>query len=135
MFNKKISSMTSRKRAVLGSVFLAGFLFLNGFAIFPELQAITEEEGAFSTAVRSNQLGIEEYKRGAFEEALAYFTEAADMDDRLWQPHFNCAVSLVKMGFPEEALVHLEASLQVDPENPIIIQFYDRLAERVWGFV
>lgn len=127
--------MTSGKGVVLGGIFLAGFLLLSGFASFPEPQAIPEGEGGFSAAVPFNRRGIEEYRWGAFEGALANFTEAADMDDSFWQPHFNCAVALVRMGRLEEALVHLEASLRVDPDNPVIINFYDQLAERVRGVV
>jgi tetratricopeptide (TPR) repeat protein len=118
------------KWAALGGA-LALFLFASGFVSDFWPQAVPQEEGISEEARRLNNQGVELYRERKLPEALASFATAASLDRRFWQGHYNCAVVLAAMGKPEEALRHLDLSLDVDPYNPMTLAFYVDLVGKI----
>ena len=105
--------------------------FLSGFVIELQPQTVIEEEASSKMAAQINNRGVWQYKEGKFSEALANFVGASEMDATLWQPHYNCAVALVAMRRPNEALYHLGLSKEIDPLNPVTLKFYTSLLQKV----
>ncbi|MFQ5949591.1 MAG: tetratricopeptide repeat protein [Nitrospiria bacterium] len=106
-------------------------IFLVGFMTDVEPIAVTVEEGVSEKAVKVNNRGVDLFKEGKLVEAFANFVTAAEIDELFWEAHYNCAVALLAMGKPEEALHHLELSLAIDPEKSETIQFYNNLLEKI----
>lgn len=107
--------------------------FLSGFVVDFQPQTIPENEGGSDMAVQLNNRGVKLFEERKFSAALASFLTASQMDRTLWQFHFNCAVALVAMGRLEEALSHLELSMDIDPDNPLAVKFYKDLRKKVNG--
>lgn len=105
--------------------------FLTGFVADLQPQPVREKEVVFAQAAHFNNRGVELYRQGSIQEALANFIIAADMDDTFWQGHYNCSVALIAMGKLEEALHHLEMSIEIDPENPMALHLYEDLLWKV----
>ena len=115
-------------------VMLVLFFLLGGFVVEFQPQLILEENGGFSQVAQMNNQGIDQFKENNFPKALGSFVFAAQLNQEVWQPHFNCAVTLVAMGRSDEAIDHLELSLDIDPFNALAWEFYRDLIEKVNRF-
>lgn len=105
--------------------------FLAGFVVDLRPEPVWEEEAAFALAAHMNNRGVDLYRQGNLQEALANFIVASEMDDTFWQGHYNCAIALIRMGDLKEALRHLEMSIEIDPENPMSQRLYEDLFWKV----
>lgn len=105
--------------------------FLTGFLADFRPQPVVEEEVRFTEAAHLNNRGVELYRQGNIQEALANFIVASEMDDTFWQGHYNCAVALIAVGNLNEALHHLEMSLEIDPENPTTHRLHEELLWKI----
>ncbi|TAK09796.1 MAG: hypothetical protein EPO39_01585 [Candidatus Manganitrophaceae bacterium] len=105
--------------------------FLTGFVADLRPQPVLEEEVVFTLAAHMNNRGVELYRQGNIQEALANFIVASEMDDTFWQGHYNCTIALIAMGNLKEALHHLEMSIEIDPENPLAHRLYEDLLWKV----
>lgn len=111
-------------------VLLIVAIFLSGFVIDVKPQTVFEGE-AEAVAAELNNQGVKLYEEQKYNQALANFVTASALDTGFWQGHYNCAVVLVAMGRLEEALHHLELSMEIDPWNPRILSFYRDLSQKV----
>lgn len=112
-------------------ILLVFSFFLSGFVIELLPQTVIEEEAGSKMAAQINNRGIAQYREGKLSDALNSFIAASEMDGTSWQPHYNCAVALVAMKRPNEALHHLELSKEIDPLNPMTLKFYTSLLRKV----
>ena len=104
---------------------------LSGYMPALEPQSVLVEEAASPMAAHLNNRGVERYKQGQLQEALANFIIAAEMDETIWQGHYNCAVALIAAGKLREALHHLSLSMEIKPDNPLALRLYEDLLWRV----
>ena len=118
------------KWAALASL-LVLFLFTSGFVSDFSPQTVPEEEGISEEARQLNNQGVAFYFDRKLPEALGSFVMAASLDKHFWQGHYNCAIVLAAMGKPEEAIHHLDLSLDIDPYNPMTLAFYIDLLDKV----
>lgn len=105
--------------------------FLSGYVVDLEPLFVIEEEAGSKVAAQMNNLGVQQYREGKFQEALGNFIIASEMDETLGAYHYNCAVAFVAMSRLEEALEHLGLSKEIDPDNTKTIDFYTGLIEKV----
>jgi len=106
-------------------------LFLGVYMADLEPQSVLQEEAFSPQAADLNNMGVELYKHGNFREALSNFIIASEMDHTFWQGHYNCAVALIALGNPAEAMHHLKMSIEIDPKNPVSRRLYQEL---LWNF-
>ena len=106
-------------------------VFLIGDMIAPEPQSVLKEEVFLPQAAELNNRGVALYKHGSVREALSHFIIASEMDHTFWQGHYNCAVALIALGNPAEAMDHLKMSIEIDPENTISQRLYQELFWKV----
>lgn len=113
---------------------LAGLLVLSfglsGYLADPQPLFVLEEDAGSKAAAHLNNAGVEQYKEGKLQEALADFIVASEMDETLGQYHYNCAVAFTAMGRFQDALNHLEMSKEIKPDDPRTIDFYTGLLEK-----
>lgn len=102
-------------------------LFLGVYLNDIEPQSVSEEEVFSPQAADLNNMGVALYKHGNLREALSNFIVASEMDHTFWQGHYNCAVALIALGNPAEAMHHLKMSIEIDPENPVSRRLYQEL--------
>ncbi len=105
--------------------------FLSGYVVDLQPLFVIEEEAGSKIAAQMNNLGVQQYREGKFQEALAHFILASEKDETLGAYHYNCAVAFVAMGRFEEALEHLDMSKEIDPDNTKTIDFYSGLLDKV----
>ncbi len=105
--------------------------FLSGYVVDLQPLLVIEEEAGSKIAAQMNNRGVQQYRGGKFQEALASFILASEMDETLGAYHYNCAVAFVAMSRLEEALDHLSLSKEIDPDNPKTIDLYTGLLEKV----
>lgn len=113
------------------SALIVSTLFMAGFVTDLQPIMVTEEDGVSESVTQLNNEGVRLFKEGRFSEALTHFIAAAGIDELFWEAHYNCAVALVAMEEPEEALRHIELSRTIDPENLKTFEFYLSLLEKV----
>lgn len=104
---------------------------LSGYVISPDTQRIVEEEAGSVMVAQLNNRGVEFYHQGKLPEALGSFITASQMDETIWEPHFNCAVTLVAMGRVDEAVRHLKLSIDIKSDNPLALEFFEGLLGKV----
>lgn len=102
-------------------------LFAGAYLSDLEPQSVLLEEAFSAQAADLNNKGVALYKRGSVREALSNFIVASEIDDTFWQGHYNCAVALIALGHPAEAMHHLRMSIEIDPENPLSQRLYQEL--------
>lgn len=107
--------------------------FLSGYVVDLQPLTVTEMEGISRSAAFTNNQEIQQYREGKFFEAFVSFMAASGIDKNFWEAHYNCAVALVALGRLEEALHHLELSLQIDPDSLETLRFYSSLLPKVKG--
>lgn len=105
--------------------------FLSGYVVDLQPLFVIEEEAASEIAAQTNNLGVQQYREGKFQEALGNFILASEMDETLGAYHYNCAVAFVAMNRFKEALEHLGMSKEIEPDNTKTIEFYTSLLEKV----
>jgi len=123
--------MKFRRENVGFATLLALSFFLSGYMIDLHPQIVAKGEAGSVVAAEVNNRGVDFYRDGKFHEALGAFIAASEMDETVWQPHFNCAVALAAMGKLEKALLHLELSMEIDPDNRLSLDFYQDLLNKV----
>ncbi len=121
--------MKPKRIGAVGLVIVS--FFLAGFVVDLRPEPVLEEEVTFALAAHMNNRGVDLYRQGSLQEALANFIVASEMDDTFWQGHYNCAVALIRMGNLKEALYHLEMSIEIDPQNPMSQRLYEDLFWKV----
>ncbi|HIE66034.1 MAG: hypothetical protein ABGX83_04905 [Nitrospira sp.] len=118
------------KKWVLG-ILIVSTLFVAGLVSDMQPLMVAAEDGVSESVAQLNNEGVRLFKKGRFSEALTRFVASAEIDELFWEAHYNCALALVAMKKPEEALRHIELSLTVDPENLKVIEFYLNLLDKV----
>ncbi len=113
------------------SVLIVSTLFISGFVTDLQPIMVTEEDGISESVTQLNNEGVRLFRGGKLSEALGRFNAAAEIDELFWEAHYNCAVALVAMEKPEEALRHIKLSRTIDPKNLKILEFYLSLIEKV----
>ncbi len=102
-------------------------LFAGAYLSDLEPQPVLPEEAFSAQAADLNNQGVALYKHGSVREALSNFIIASEIDHTFWQGHYNCAVALIALGNPAEAMHHLRMSIEIDPENPVSRRLYQEL--------
>ncbi|MFQ5580880.1 MAG: hypothetical protein ACE5FZ_09725 [Nitrospiria bacterium] len=118
-------------KKIIFCTLIVSVFFATGFVIDLQPILVTEADGVSESVSQLNNEGVHLYKKGRFSEALIQFSAAAEIDALFWEAHYNCAVALVAMKKPEEALRHIELSRAIEPENMKTIEFYLSLLEKV----
>jgi tetratricopeptide (TPR) repeat protein len=72
-------------------------------------------------AIERSNAGLANFERGAFDEAIAEFSQALKLDPKLAAALYNRGHTFVKMGRFDEAMSDLDAALLVEPA---LIQAY-----------
>lgn len=119
-----------KQGSALAALIVLSF-FLSGYVVDLQPLFVIEGEAASKIAAQTNNLGVQQYREGKFQEALGNFILASEMDETLGAYHYNCAVVFVAMNRFKEALEHLEMSKEIDPDNTKTIDFYTNLLEKV----
>ncbi|KAK6619004.1 hypothetical protein RUM44_003386 [Polyplax serrata] len=68
-------------------------------------------------ALRYNNLGFEEYKKVNFDDAIAEYTKAIELDPDLSVAYYNRGTVLYRLGQYNLAVVDLEKAVKLDPKN------------------
>lgn len=119
-----------KQGSALAALIVLSF-FLSGYVVDLQPLFVIEGEAGSKVAAQMNNLGVQQYREGKFQEALGNFILASEMDETFGVYHYNCAVVFVAMNRFKEALEHLEMSKEIDPDNTKTIDFYTNLLEKV----
>ena len=83
-----------------------------------------------------NRRGNQYSRNGAYEQAIADYTKALELDETLADAWFNRGCSLYEMGMFEESIADLTQAIEIDPEDDnfygrrsLAYLFSDRLGE------
>jgi tetratricopeptide (TPR) repeat protein len=87
----------------------AGYLAFAGVALFQIGPGVPHGAGAYV------ERGNESLERGAFDAAIADYTEAIRLDGNDPAPYFNRALALIGKGRPAEALPDLDRAIELGP--------------------
>jgi tetratricopeptide (TPR) repeat protein len=93
-------------------IFIGTFLFL---ALVPKLFC--------STAMDEYLKGLELFKEKQYEQALTLFNNAIELDPNMWQAYEYAGESYYNLGDAKTAMVLVEKSLRLNPENVELSDF------------
>ena len=74
-------------------------------------------EGSHSVGNDQNNLGINAYKKGKFNQALRHFQVASVVDRKKGEIFFNLGLTLHQIGNHLEAAKHFQWALKLSPDN------------------
>ena len=74
-------------------------------------------EGSHSVGNDQNNLGINAYKKGKFNQALKHFQVASVVDRKKGEIFFNLGITLHQLGNHLEAAKHFQWALKLSPGN------------------
>ena len=94
------------------------FYFINHAPVFgEETLFLPVIEGSHSVGNDQNNLGINAYKKGKFNQALRHFQVASVVDRKKGEIFFNLGVTLHQLGNHLEAAKHFQWALKLSPGN------------------
>ncbi|MZH04904.1 MAG: tetratricopeptide repeat protein [Nitrospinae bacterium] len=94
------------------------FYFVINTPVFGEEALILPViEGSHSVGNDQNNLGINAYKKGKFNQALRHFQVASVVDRKKGEIFFNLGITLHQLGNHLEAAKHFQWALKLSPEN------------------
>jgi len=103
--------------------FVISFIITMSFAAtlpaFAEMP-LASPQGANKDSAMHNAEGIAAYNEGKFSSAAVHFMEAAKIDPKSAEAHFNLALALHNQGKHRDATEHFKAAKQLAPNNKAI---------------
>ena len=88
--------------------------------------------GGCQSASYLRQRGVEAFEVGKYERAAKLFTAAADKDPSNWYTHYYLGMAHLNLNRPLEAQLELEMAEGVRPDNSVMPQILDGLAESIY---
>lgn len=122
-----VSEIAAERRMYVPLAAIVPFLIVGGYAVFQHAwQSLTKHENlraplvAFSLAVIALAVGfarVSSHRLSAYRSELALWQDAVVHQPRDPMVQFNLGTLLAEAGQQEEAIVHLEQAVQLDPES------------------
>ena len=88
--------------------------------------------GGCQSASYLRQRGVEAYEVGEYERAGKLLASAADKDPSNWYTHYYLGMVHLNLNRPLEAQLELEMAEGVRPDNSVMPQILDALAESIY---
>jgi Flp pilus assembly protein TadD len=108
-------------KRLIGMAIVAGALLCGG----PAWADMGQTAPALKTAAGSkaeghNNMGVDHYNQGHFDDALKHFQEAVQADPKSAEAHYNLALALDKTGDHKKATEHFKKAHELGRNNPDI---------------
>ena len=105
-----------RLKFILKMVIIFYFM-VNALVFGEETLVLPVIEGSHSVGNDQNNLGINAYKKGKFNQALRHFQVASVVDRKKGEIFFNLGITLHQLGNHLEAAKHFQWALKLSPGN------------------
>lgn len=63
-----------------------------------------------------NQMGIDYLNKGDIDGAISRFQSSVDLDDNIYESHFNLGVAFIQKQDNDNAIIHLKKATEINPK-------------------